>query len=94
MLIASLVYASLTSCNNAALDGDAATDTTNTTGNVPTSAAPYGDTAKNVNNDGTRSGMNTRTDVDSANSSKGPSDSTGGLNSGIRGGETGGGRQD
>ena len=84
MLIASLVYASLTSCNNAALDGDPSTDTTNTTGNVPTSAAPYGDTAKDVNNDGTQSGMNTRTDVDSASNSNRPGDSTGGINSGIR----------
>lgn len=84
MLIASLVYASLSSCNNAANDGDPSTDTTNTTGNVPTSAAPYGDTAKDVNNDGTKTGLNTRTDVDSMSNSNRPTDSTGGINSGIR----------
>ena len=84
MLIASLVYASLTSCNNDALDGNAATDTTNTTGSVPTSAAPYGDTSRNVNNEGTQSGLNTRTDVDSMNNSRGAGDSTGGLSSGVQ----------
>ena len=84
MLIASLVYMSLTSCNNDALDGSADTDTMNTSGAVPPSSAPYGDTTREVNNDGTRTGLNMRTDVDSASNSNRPGDSTGGINSGIR----------
>ena len=65
LLIASTAFLGLMSCNNDANDGDAATDTMNTTGNVPTSAAPYGDTAHDVNNQGTKTNLNMRTDVDS-----------------------------
>lgn len=84
MLIASLVYMSLTSCNNNANDGDANTDTMNATGGVPQSSAPYGDTARDVNNSGTKTGLNMRTDVDSMSNSNRPGDSTGGINSGIQ----------
>lgn len=69
--MAAMAVVVLASCNNDANDGDAATDTMNTTGAVPESAAPYGDTARDVNNEGTQSGLNNRTDVDSMNNSGG-----------------------
>ncbi len=84
ILIAALAYAGLTACNNAALDGDASTDTMNTTGEVPTSSAPYGDTTRDVNNQGTKTNLNMRTDVDSMSNSNRPGDSTGGLGNGVR----------
>lgn len=71
LLMAAMAVVVLASCNNDANDGDAATDTMNTTGAVPESAAPYGDTARDVNNEGTQSGLNNRTDVDSMNNSGG-----------------------
>jgi uncharacterized lipoprotein NlpE involved in copper resistance len=65
LLIAATAFLGLMSCNNDANDGDAATDTMNTSGAVPESAAPYGDTARDVNNQGTQTDLNMRTDVDS-----------------------------
>lgn len=84
MLIASLVYASLTSCNNNALDGNAGTDTTNFNGESGHSSAPYGDTARGVNNEGTKTNLNMRTDVDTMRNSNRPADSTGGVGSGVK----------
>ncbi|SHF82318.1 hypothetical protein SAMN05444008_112176 [Cnuella takakiae] len=84
MLIASLVYASLTSCNNAANDGDATTDTTNTTGAVPRSSAPYGDTARDLNDQGTKTSPDMVTSEDNKTNSNRPADSTGGLGTGIK----------
>ncbi|RPD48152.1 hypothetical protein [Paracnuella aquatica] len=65
LLITSVAFLGLMSCNNDANDGDATTDTMNSSGTVPESAAPYGDTARDVNNEGTQTDMNMRTDVDS-----------------------------
>lgn len=79
MLIASLVYMNLVSCNNDANDGDAATDTMNTNSSVPQSAAPYGDTARDVNNEGNKTNLNMRTDVDSMSNSNQAADSSGGT---------------
>lgn len=84
MLIASLVYASLMSCNNAANDGDAATDTTNTTGAVPQSDAPYGDTTRDLNDQGTKTSPGMVTSMDSMSNSNRPADSTGGLGNGVK----------
>lgn len=89
IFIASMTFLALTSCNNDANDGDAATDTSNLSGAVPQSAAPYGDTAHDVNNDGTKTNLNMRTDVDSMSNSNRPGDSTGGTDYGGGGG-TGG----
>ena len=93
LLIASVVYFGLTSCNNKANDGDASTDTMNTTGSVPTSAAPYGDTARDVNNQGTKTNQNMRTDVDSMSNSNRPADSSGGMDYSGKSGGTGGGQR-
>lgn len=82
LMIGALLYAGLTGCNNAALDGDAATDTTNTTGGVPVSKGPYGDTARDVSNDGTKTNMDMITSNDSLTNSNQPADSTGGINNG------------
>lgn len=84
LMIGALLYAGLTGCNNNALDGDAATDTTNTTGAVPMSDGPYGDTAREVSNDGTKTNMDMITSNDSLTNSNKPGDSTGGINSGIK----------
>lgn len=84
MLIASLVYASLMSCNNAANDGDASTDTTNTTGAVPQSSAPYGDTARDLNDEGTKTSPDMVTSEDNKTNSNRPADSTGGVGSGVK----------
>lgn len=65
LLIVSMAFLGLMSCNNDANDGDAATDTMNTSGAVPESSGPYGDTARDVNNEGTKTDLNMRTDVDS-----------------------------
>lgn len=89
MLIASLVYLGLTSCNNDANDGDATTDTTNLSSGVPPSSAPYGDTSRDVNNTGTQTNLSMRSDVDSMSNSNRPGDSTGGTDHGGGGG-TGG----
>jgi hypothetical protein len=69
IIMASLVIGTLMSCANEANDGDASTDTTTfdaTPGD--TSSAPLGDTSLDLNNQGTLSNPNTRTDVDTSHS--------------------------
>lgn len=89
IITASVAILTLASCNNDANDGDATTDTMNTTGAVPQSSAPYGDTAFDVNNDGTRTNLDMRTDVDSMTNNR-RADSTGGTNYSGKGRGTGG----
>lgn len=85
-----MVYLGVTGCNNDANDGDAATDTMNTTGAVPESSAPYGDTSRDVSNEGTKTNLGMRTDVDSMSNSNRPADSTGGTDYSGKSGGTGG----
>jgi hypothetical protein len=68
MLLAFLVTGALMSCGNNANDGDASTDTTtfDATPADTSTGAPLGDTSLDLNNQGTLSNPNTRTDVDTA----------------------------
>jgi hypothetical protein len=69
LLIVSLVMGTLVSCGNDANDGDASTDTTTFDATTAdTSGAALGDTSLDLNNQGTLSNPNTRTDVDTAGS--------------------------
>ena len=82
ILLASLVIGTLMSCGNNANDGDASTDTTTMDATMAdTSSAPLGDTSMDMNNQGTLSNPNSRTDVDTAGSGMG-------TDTGAQGGTT------
>jgi hypothetical protein len=77
VLFSSLVISALMSCGNAT-DGDADTDTTTMDATMAdTSMAPLGDTSLNMNNQGTLSNPDTRTDVDTSGTGTGTGMDTG-----------------
>ena len=94
-LLASLVIGTLMSCGNDANDGDASTDTSTMDATMAdTSSAAMGDTSLDMNNQGTLSNPNSRTDVDTAGTgtgTKGTGTGTGtqGTGTGTQGAGTG-----